>query len=669
MAIFAWRVLDGAFNVASNWANKTFKIDPARVAPGIFDDVTFDIGGGTISGTGSVASIDFRPTPLGWTIVGQLSATRIAVDGSVEIGTGGILRGGSLTITTAAALSAASGGIWRANTLTMTTGSAILGDAKSIAGGGDSLGTAGALTVDPLNKAALSGSVKLNANIVNNGFISESGGTLTVAGNLSGFGEISIGTSSTLALNGTVAEGGTIFFAGIGSTLSIGGPANTAGGVSPSSVLATLTGFNDDDSIILANVSADSVAATLTGNILTLTSNGSVVETLTLDPTAVDYSHATVAVGAANVHDTRLTIAGAASAVSAPPPACYCAGTRIETTKGEVNVEDLVAGDTVLTYFAGEAPVVWVGHREIDCLRHPEPRLVWPVRVAAHAFGVRQPHAELWLSPDHAVFVEGLLIPIKHLINGTTIDQVPVDRVTYYHVETARHDVLFAEGLTAETYLDTGNRALFANGGGALTLHPDFATPRTWNDDGAAPLATDAARVKPVWESLAARARTLGHMLSDHAFTEDPDLAVRVNGRLVRPVVAERTRYVFMLPAYTGPPHLISRSGYPTDARPWADDWRRLGIYIGHISWRDRDSHHDFPVDHPMLDDGWWAVERAGHFLRRWTDGEALLPLPAGAIMLEIRLAGHMTYVADTAGTSPCHADMSRDSRLDRLIA
>ena len=68
-----------------------------------------------------------------------------------------------------------------------------------------------------------------------------------------------------------------------------------------------------------------------------------------------------------------------------------------------------------------------------------------------------------------------MLIPVKHLINGSSIAQVPVDQVTYYHVELARHDVLLAQGLPAESYLDTGDHSNFANGGGPIALHPDFS--------------------------------------------------------------------------------------------------------------------------------------------------------------------------------------------------
>ena len=41
--------------------------------------------------------------------------------------------------------------------------------------------------------------------------------------------------------------------------------------------------------------------------------------------------------------------------------------------------------------------------------------------------------------------------PVKHLINGVTVAQVPVDEVTYYHVELPRHSVLLAQGLPAES--------------------------------------------------------------------------------------------------------------------------------------------------------------------------------------------------------------------------
>jgi hypothetical protein len=141
--------------------------------------------------------------------------------------------------------------------------------------------------------------------------------------------------------------------------------------------------------------------------------------------------------------------------------ACFAAGTRIATAAGEVPVEHLNEGDLPLPVFGRAMPVVWRGYRHIDCARHPRPETVWPVRIAAGAFGPDLPRRDLRLSPDHAVYVGGVLIPVRYLVNGMSIRQEPVQRATYWHLELAAHGIVLAEGLPAETYLDTGNRSLF----------------------------------------------------------------------------------------------------------------------------------------------------------------------------------------------------------------
>ena len=62
---------------------------------------------------------------------------------------------------------------------------------------------------------------------------------------------------------------------------------------------------------------------------------------------------------------------------------------------------------------------------------------------------------------------------MKRLINGSTIVQVAVDTVTYHHIELPCHDVVLAEGLPVESYLDTGDRCNFVNDRDTVRLHPD----------------------------------------------------------------------------------------------------------------------------------------------------------------------------------------------------
>ena len=207
---------------------------------------------------------------------------------------------------------------------------------------------------------------------------------------------------------------------------------------------------------------------------------------------------------------TTDTIDNTTTVTTAP---CFAQGTRIRTTRGEVAVEKLRVGDLVDVMLGdGPAPIVWIGRRRVDCRRHPNPGQVWPVRVARGAFGPRQPSRTLFLSPDHAVFVapeargarDGVLIPVKYLIDGDAIAQVPTDELTYFHVELARHDVLLSEGLPTETYLDTGDRDTFENGGASIRLHPQFAI-RTWEAAGCAPLVITGPEVERARAVLASR--------------------------------------------------------------------------------------------------------------------------------------------------------------------
>ena len=135
---------------------------------------------------------------------------------------------------------------------------------------------------------------------------------------------------------------------------------------------------------------------------------------------------------------------GGGSAVSPLP--CFAAATHILAAKGEVPVEALDLGDRVPTQGGVLASIVWIGRRHIVFRRHRHSKAGYPVRIRVGAFGDNVPHRDLYLSPDHAAFIDGTLVPVRYLVNGSTIAPVEVDEITYYHLELADHHVLLAEG-------------------------------------------------------------------------------------------------------------------------------------------------------------------------------------------------------------------------------
>ena len=528
--------------------------------------------------------------------------------------------------------------------------------------GGTLNATGGLIGTNTKNSGVVGiGVTLIGEGIVNGGTISGigvvegQGGVLTVSNNVISNTivlEADSAPSSVLALDGTVASGikfdylntGGVFSGGLllGNTTARTSFENggTIVGMHVGGSAAATTDFID-----IAGVTPDSfTSGVIVGSTIELLKGSNIVDQFTLAS----------APGASAFVDWQTDGSGGTD-VFLSTVTCFVAGTRVLTVTGERTVESLMQGDIVLTLEDRELvaqPVRWVGQRRIDLTAHPRPATVAPVRIRRGAFGVNMPHADLLVSPDHAVFVDGKLICARQLINGTTIcAEKGWTAVEYFHVELDTHAILFAEGLPAESYLDTGNRGFFANSGEPLVLHPNLTDETDYparEAGSCAPFVSDEASVRPVWQRLAERAAALGQPAPRLATTDDPELRIVAKGRTVRPLYGENGLYIFVLPKGTTEVRLISRAGAPTDARPWLDDRRCLGVNVERIVLRGASVLREVPVDHPDLSQGWHAVERDGVALRRWTTGDAVLPLPApgGPTMLEIRVNnGGMGYV------------------------
>lgn len=147
--------------------------------------------------------------------------------------------------------------------------------------------------------------------------------------------------------------------------------------------------------------------------------------------------------------------------------ACFSPGTLVATRRGAVRVERLRAGDLVITNVDRVRPILRISRQRIDLTQHRFPQAVSPIRIAPHALADGLPQRPLYLSPDHAIFIDDMLIGLKSLVNGTTITQTDAGQCTYYHLDLIREECSRADEHPVETHLTTDYRQV-------VVLHPDL---------------------------------------------------------------------------------------------------------------------------------------------------------------------------------------------------
>jgi Hint domain len=152
---------------------------------------------------------------------------------------------------------------------------------------------------------------------------------------------------------------------------------------------------------------------------------------------------------------------------------CFMPGTLVRTAGGEVCIEELKIGDLVATHDGRMVLIRWIGLRAVKLSFGGESSA--PIRIRAGALADNVPSRDLLVSPDHAIFVDGILIHAGALINGISIirDPNPPASFTYYHVETDDHSLIFAENTVAETFVDNADRMSFDNWSEHEALYPE----------------------------------------------------------------------------------------------------------------------------------------------------------------------------------------------------
>lgn len=362
-----------------------------------------------------------------------------------------------------------------ATMVTNTAAPTIHGTWGGINGGADSLSvTIGSTTYTTSNGLVVSGTTwSLALPTLSDGTYS-----VTVTASRSGGSSISDTTSNELVID-TIAP--TIAsFAMTGSGIAAGGGTVSAGGT----VTITLTG---DEALVVTGVPTLTLnnggTATYTGgsgtNALTFTYTVGAGDTTAADLTVTAVS-AGIKDAAGNALSTsNLGIVGNPSGTLAVTAICYLRGTMILTDRGEVPIETLAIGDTVVTRRGGLTPIKWIGRQSFG-----GNVVDWrgaPVRISAGALGAGMPRRDLWISPGHSMLVGETLLMGHNLVNGVTIVQdASLAQVDYFQIELESHDCVLAEGAWSETYADCRDlRRHFHNADTFHALYPDYVAPET----------------------------------------------------------------------------------------------------------------------------------------------------------------------------------------------
>ena len=252
--------------------------------------------------------------------------------------------------------------------------------------------------------------------MANNGEITASGGNLDIQGNVTGSGA-RLWSDRVRRLNSTarVSGGNTLQFAADTGVAQIDDLLNSS---DHQQFNAPILNFAPGDGLDFAtsglgtfsditNATPGTYYFSTNTTALALDDGGSLVATLTME---------------GNYSGTTFTVSQASGFVDVGA-VCYCPGTLIQTERGQKRVEDLKIGDEVMTMSGALRPIKWIGRRSYSGRFAAGQKNILPVCVKAGALEDQVPRRDLWISPHHAMYIDGALIEAKDLVNGVSIVQ------------------------------------------------------------------------------------------------------------------------------------------------------------------------------------------------------------------------------------------------------
>lgn len=144
-------------------------------------------------------------------------------------------------------------------------------------------------------------------------------------------------------------------------------------------------------------------------------------------------------------------------------PPCFVSGTLIRTPDGDRAIEDLRAGDLIMTADRGPVPLRLMLSSRIDASSLALQPDLRPIRIGKGALGNDLPSSDLLVSPQHRVLIRShiaqrmfgtneVLVAAKQFLQIPGIDIASdLTDFHYFHMVFDRHEIVISNGAETES--------------------------------------------------------------------------------------------------------------------------------------------------------------------------------------------------------------------------